>query len=328
MGATDSFFDLGGHSLLGVQLMARIDRVFGVRLPIAALFAAPTVEQLARLLHGGETTLRHSPLVRLHPGGAGRPLFVVHAVGGDVFSYVELAKALGSARPVYGLQAVAAGNGHVPAMEELAAQYLRAVREVQPDGPYLLAGWSLGAVIAFEMAQQIERSGGRVALLAMLDPSSPRNGHSEGLDVTSLLAGFAADLLQLSGRRVAFGPEVLAGLDVNEALDLMVELGQREGVLPPELDRTRLRERFDLFNRHMKAWQGYLPRPYGGSVTLFRAGASLPPVAKDLSAGWNALTDADVHLIEADHYSLLQRPALDGLVEHLQGKLAAVEDGS
>jgi thioesterase domain-containing protein/acyl carrier protein len=326
VGVTDSFFDLGGHSLLGVRLMARIDRVFGVRLPIAALFAAPTVAQLASLLRGGKTALRRSPLVCLHPGGTGRPLFVVHPVGGDVFAYVELAKALGSARPVYGLQAVAAGNSHVPALGELAAQYLHAVREVQPDSPYLLAGWSLGAVIAYEMAQQIECSGGRVALLAMLDPSSPRNAQSEALDETSLLAGFAADLLRLSGRQVVFGQEVLEGLDVNAALDRMVELGRRKGVLPPEVDKPRLHERFDLFNRHMKVLQGYLPRPYGGSVTLFRASASLPPGTTDLTAGWSMLADAKAHLIEADHYSLLQRPALDHLVEHLQDGLAKAED--
>jgi thioesterase domain-containing protein len=244
-------------------------------------------------------------------------------VGGDIFAYVELAKALGAGRPVYGLQAAA--NGHYPTLEELAAQYLTAVREVQPDGPYLLAGWSLGAVIAYEMAQQIERSGGRVAHLAMLDPSSPLEDRID-VDEASLLAHFAADLVRLSGRRVELGPELLEGLDVNAAFGRMVELGRREGVLPPEVDEPRLRERFDLFHRHVKALHGYLPRPWDGPVSLFRAGASLAPGAADPTAGWSALVRAEVHLIEADHYSLLQRPALDRLVEHLQDGLARAED--
>src|SRR6185436_8575015 len=114
--------------------------------------------------------------------------------------------------------AVAEGNGYQPGMEELAAGYLESVREVQPEGPYLLAGWSLGAVIAYEMAQQIEGSGGTVSLLAMIDPSSPADGRSGGIDDASLLAGFASDLVRLSGRRVPFGQEVLEGLDVEAGL--------------------------------------------------------------------------------------------------------------
>jgi amino acid adenylation domain-containing protein len=330
IGVTDNFLELGGHSLLAVRLMARIERVFGVQLPISALFEAPTVESLAALLQGREAPLSRSPLVRLHPGGAGRPLYVVHPVGGDVFAYVELAKQLGAERPVYGLQAVV-GNGNgahsptSPSMEELAAQYLAAVREIQAEGPYLLAGWSLGAVIAYEMAQQIERSGDRVALLAMIDPSTPADGQAEGTDDASLLAGFAFDLVRLSGRPVPVGPEVLAGLDVDSGLDRLVELGRAAGVLPPDVDRPRLRERFDLFSRNVKALEGYAPRPYGGRVALFRASASLAPGVTDPAFGWSALADAEAHVLDADHYSVLQRPALDGLVERLGSALARVE---
>src|SRR6185369_5543467 len=159
VGVNRDFFDLGGHSLLAVQVMARIEHILGVRMPISALFEAPTVEQLAGLIERG-TVRRSAPLARLHPGGTGKPLFLVHPVGGNVFSYVELAKKLVVNRPVYALQALAESNGHQPSMEELAAQYLATVREVQPEGPWLLAGWSSGAVTAYEMARQIESTGG------------------------------------------------------------------------------------------------------------------------------------------------------------------------
>ena len=168
VGAADDFFDLGGHSLLAVRLMARIEHVFGLKLPISALFEAPTVEHLAGAIQGAP--LRRSALVRLHPGGSGLPLFLVHPAGGDVFDYVELAKRLGTDRPVYGVQAVAEGNGHPLRMEDLAAHYLASVREVQAEGPWLLAGWSSGAVMAYEMARQIESSGGATSLLALIDP--------------------------------------------------------------------------------------------------------------------------------------------------------------
>jgi thioesterase domain-containing protein/acyl carrier protein len=329
VGMADSFFDLGGHSLQATRLMARIEQAIGVKLPLAALFEAPTVERLAEVVQRRWTPDDRSPLVRLHPGGAGRPLFLVHPVGGDVFVYVELARRLGSERPVYGLRAVpepAAAGRHPrhPTLRELAAQYLPAVREVQAEGPYLLAGWSLGAVIAYEMAQQIESSGGTVGLIVMLDPSSPAAEH-DGFDETALLAGFAADLVRLSGRPVAFGPEVLAGLDLEAGLDRVLELGRGEGVLPPEIDRARLRERFEHFYRHLRALYGYTPCPYRGRVALFRASASLQPEDEGAAPGWSALTRAEIHTFEADHYTLLQSPALDGLVEQLKADLR-VED--
>ncbi|HVS00658.1 MAG TPA: SDR family oxidoreductase, partial [Thermoanaerobaculia bacterium] len=298
IGAHDNFFDLGGDSLLALRLMTQIDHVFGVKLPISALLEAPTVERLAALLHRREDPTRRSPLVRLHPGGAGRPLFVLPPVGGDVFAYVDLAHRLGADRSVYGLQTVIPSNpvgqnGQQPTMEELGVQYLTAVREVQAEGPWLLAGWSVGAVVAYEMAQQIERSGGTVALLAMLDPFAPPGGRSEGSKDSILLKAFAA-MGELMGLQV--GPELIrlvqetvAGLDMDTGFDRMAELAQAEGMLPMDVDPSWMRERFNLYSRNMMAMESYLPLPYGGPVTLFRAGASLAPGATDLTLGWGAL---------------------------------------
>ncbi|HVS00369.1 MAG TPA: amino acid adenylation domain-containing protein, partial [Thermoanaerobaculia bacterium] len=190
VGVADDFFALGGHSLLAVRLMARIEHLFGVKLPIALLFEAPTLGHLAAAIQSAP--VERSALVRLQVGGAGRPLFLIHPVGGGVFAYVELAKKLGAERPVYGLQAVAEGNGHPATMEDLAARYLARVREVQAEGPWLLAGWSSGAVMAYEMARQIESSGDATALLAMIDPPAPGEGGGEDVDDVddiALLAG-------------------------------------------------------------------------------------------------------------------------------------------
>ncbi len=324
VGANSHFFDLGGHSLLAVQVMARIERVFGVKVPISALFEAPTVEHLAAVIKKGP--VQRSPLARLHPGGAGRPLFLMHPVGGDVFSYVELAKRLGAKRPVYGLQAVGDGNGHPPSMEDLAAQYLVTVREVQPEGPWLLAGWSSGAITAYEMARQIESTGGTTSLLTMFDPGSPPDGRLEAVDDTGLLIAFAR-LGRPSEEQRLLIREMLQGLDVEAGLDRLLELA-REGGLAPDLGKPWLRERFELYRRTMKTVESYLPRPYGGRVTIFRADASLAPGATDLTSGWAQLARTEAHLIrDADHVTLLQRPALDQLVEHLESALAAVEDG-
>ncbi|HSG40710.1 MAG TPA: thioesterase domain-containing protein, partial [Thermoanaerobaculia bacterium] len=322
VGVTDDFFTLGGHSLLAVRLMALIEQTFGVKLPLSTLFEAPTVRHLAGAVQGDPVW--RSALVRLHPEGSRRPLFLVHPAGGDVFSYVELARKLGTERPVYGLQAVSQGDGHPPTLEDLAAQYLASVREVQPEGPWLLAGWSSGAVIAYEMARQTESPGGAPSLLTLFDPPPPPEGR--GLDVTSLLLGFAALGGAHSEQKLEAVREMLEGLDFDAGLDLLVEVSRAEGVLPPGVGRPWMQERFDLYSRPETAVASYVPRPYGGPVLLFRASASLAPGAADLTGGWCQLARTETHLIpDTNHFSLLQRPALDRLVEPLKSALASFE---
>ncbi|HJX26389.1 MAG TPA: AMP-binding protein, partial [Thermoanaerobaculia bacterium] len=328
VGATDNFFDLGGHSLLAVRVMARVESLFGVKVPISTLFEAPTVERLAAVLDRGQ--VRRSPVVRLHGNGTGRPLFLLHPIGGDVFSYRELARKLGADRPVYALPAILSangngrGNGHGPTLEELAAQYLATLREVQPEGPWLLAGWSFGAVLAYEMARQMESSGSTGRFLAMIDPPPPPKGSHEGIDDLRLLLGFA-QARNRSERQRAFLREQLQGLDVDAGLDRLIEIGSAEGLLPPDVDRSRLREHFDRYCSNVRALHGYVPRPYEGRTTLFRASGSLAPGAEDLTSGWGVLVDSKVHLLDADHESVLRSPALDRLVEELRQDLAKVE---
>jgi thioesterase domain-containing protein len=184
-----------------------------------------------------------------------------------------------------------------------------------------LGGWSSGAVMAYEMAQQLESSGGSVSILAMIDPPPPPEGPGNEKDAAALVAGFAA-LGRPSERQMELIREMLDGLDVDAGLDLLVEMGQAEAVLPPYVDKPWLRELFEIFSRNVEAFQGYVPRPYGGQVTLFRADASLAPGTTDPTWGWGALAATEVHLLlDAHHESLLRRPVLDRLVEHLQSGL-------
>jgi thioesterase domain-containing protein len=175
------------------------------------------------------------------------------------------------------------------------------------------------------MARQTESSGGAISLLALFDPPSPPEGKSEGVDVSVLLAGFAA-LGGLSARHEGAFRAALEGLDIEAGLDRLMEQARAEGVLPPGVGRPWVRERFDLFSRSVNALHRYLPRPYGGRVTLFRAGASVAPGATDLTAGWGLLARTDAHLVpESDHTSLLHGPALDRVVEQLRSDLARAD---
>ncbi len=167
----DNFFDLGGSSLIAVSLFARIEKVFGKKLPLSILYESPTVEQLATIIHKEEWTASWSSLVKIRPGGSKPPLFLVHAAYGNVLNYRDLASHLGPDQPVYGLQAMGL-DGKQPCLtriEDMAAHYVGEIKNIQPEGPYLLGGYCLGGTIALEMARQLRAQGREVPLLALLE---------------------------------------------------------------------------------------------------------------------------------------------------------------
>jgi len=203
-----SFFDLGGHSLAAMRVVAAVGDELGVRVPVGAFMAAPTVAGLAAALAEPSRHAGLAPVLTLRPGE--RPLFCVHPAGGFAWQFAGLVPHVPSTVGVVGLQAPGLSGEHPDAADVpgLAAEYLHLVRAVQPTGPYRLAGYSFGGNVAHQMAADLVAAGERVELLALLDPA-PLVGDGDGLD--------EEDLAGVRDEQAAFLEQVSAG---PEAVDL------------------------------------------------------------------------------------------------------------
>src|SRR6185295_2502459 len=167
----DDFFRHGGHSLRAVALSARLGAVFGARSSGRSVFDWPTVEKMAAYLRQEVALAPPSSVVPVQSNGARRPLFCVHPGGGLVHSFVDLAHSLGPEQPFFAFQSHGLGEGQSPltSVEEMAALYINDLRAAQPEGPYQLAGLSMGVVVAYEMALQLTAAGHQVSFLGLLD---------------------------------------------------------------------------------------------------------------------------------------------------------------
>ncbi|WP_233601911.1 non-ribosomal peptide synthetase [Corallococcus sp. CA047B] len=319
IGVTSHFFELGGHSLLAVRLMARIRERMKRELPLASLFQAPTVEQLAGLLR--KLPEPFSPLVPIRREGARRPFFCVHPVGGNVLSYAELARGLGPDQPFYALQSPGLdGKPLSPStVEEMAATYVELIRTVQPQGPYRLGGWSMGALVAFEMARQFQAHGDTVEVLTLIDPSSATEARVsiDVDDASQVLAQFASDQGQLADQGAWIPDPALLERGLDAALEDLMVKGRESGLLVPEVQLPQLRTLFEVFANNLRAMKHYRPQPLPGRIVVLRASERLAEEQND--RGWSALAPDGLLLLEVpgNHYSALRAPNVQTLAERL-----------
>jgi thioesterase domain-containing protein/acyl carrier protein len=322
---TDNFFELGGHSLLAVQLFALIEERLHRKLPVAYLFKHGTIEHLAAQLRQHDSAPQ-SLLVKIQSGAPQRrPLFLIHPVGGSVFCYVELARALGREQPLYAFQARGLNGEEAPhtSIEEMAAAYLEELRRAQPEGPYHLGGWSLGGVIAFEMAQQLRAGGHEVSLLAMFDSYAPTalDFEAEIENGLSMLTQFAVDL-GLRTESLTLTREQFLQLSFGEQLSIVLELAVGEHLLPAETGLARLHDRFSIFKNNLRALRQYVPRPYDGRIALFAAREKASHSA-GARRGWSklALRSVELYEVPGNHYTMLRQPHVVRLAARLTESL-------
>jgi phthiocerol/phenolphthiocerol synthesis type-I polyketide synthase E len=270
-----NYFDLGGDSSLAVQMFAQIEKTFKIKLPLATLYEAPTIEELAKILRGETVASGWSPLVAIQVSGSRPPFFCMHGAGGTVLMYRDLSRRLGDDQPFYGLQAQGLDGASSPltTVEEMAALYVEEIRRVQSHGPYFLGGYCLGGTVAFEVAQQLRAEGETVALLALFDTM---NWHKIPLTIWSKSSH--------ATQRLYFHAASFFSVDSEgKARFLKEKLGVLRSRIP--VWQGMLLSRFSNRSNHAasdslvlgKVWQAndraswnYVPKPYPGVVTDIR----------------------------------------------------------
>ena len=312
---TESLAALGLDSLAAIDIGTSVDQMFEIGVDYASLQEGASVYELAigldQQLAEAEGWIRRpsssdkSPLVDLNRGDASlAPLFLLHPTGGTVFCYQELARHLGS-QPVVAVQSPAfAGSVQIfDNLESRAELYLAAIRSRQPHGPYLLGGWSMGGVLAFEIARQIEAAGEEVGCLLLLDALAPSDTSTrpEQAYVLRLLAqGLGIDLQGVA-------TSVLEG-DVDVALKSLLAIVRAQKDALRSLTLADFRRLLSEFERNLELLGGYAGRPYNGTATLLRAEIPLDPRRPRASGRewekWVAGIDA-LHTVPGDHFSLL-----------------------
>jgi amino acid adenylation domain-containing protein len=325
IGVRDDFFKLGGHSILAARLMARIQQLLHIDLPLATLFKRATIEYLASLLRREQTASTFSSLVEIQSGNSTPPFFCVHPSGGNVLCYAALAHHLGPQQTFYGLQSWALSGVNFPhtTMEDMATHYLNEIKTVQPRGPYFLGGWSMGGVVAFEIAQQIQMQGEQVGLLALLDSRAPAPEISE-IDELLLMQSFAQDL-GLDLKSMSFSESELDRLGPDEQLSYLFACARASNILPPDLELDQLQRLYRLFKINLGAMLRYMPQSKQDRITLLRTEEYSTANGNVGAAGWEsfATEGVEVYVVEGNHFNMVREPFVKSLANQLRACLDA-----
>ncbi|MEU9447536.1 amino acid adenylation domain-containing protein [Streptomyces sp. NPDC048277] len=321
LGVRDDFFALGGHSLKAFELIAAVRQDLGVELPLNLLFRKPTVELLCEALPDAGATADRL-VVPLADGDPQRPpLFLLHPRGGDACCYLPLARALGGTRRVYGVEAVGYNTAETPLrrVEDMAERYLAEMRRIAPHGPYLIAGWSFGGAVGYEIATRLEAAGETVAFFGAIDTAAPgeerrRTGADDEPDIVRY--GIAAGL----------DATEIRGLDEESLVAALVHRGHEQGSLPRRARTDALRRMLQVADANGEASAAYRPGAVlRADVRLFTVAerhAELDTPLVD-PAAWIPHTRGRVHAVPVpgNHHNLLDDPHGAVLAERLSAAL-------
>jgi thioesterase domain-containing protein/acyl carrier protein len=331
VGAQDDFFELGGNSLMAARLFARIERQFGRKLPLATVLSARTPRSLAGVIAGDGWQPSWSPLVPLKTAGTLPPLFLVHAIGGNVVGYQDLVPYWRADQPLYALQARGLDEQTRPAasVEEMAADYLEAVRLKQPQGPYHLGGYSAGGVVAFAMACKLQEAGLEVGTLILIDSSIEgpvRNRlrshplHRECVRVSRTVRWNLAYMQRIGMRDFLSVKRRNFGMNVNIASQKL------RRTLPFGLQNSGI-SALNVEESFIVALRNYVPGHFRGRAALLRT-EDAEFYSPDETLGWSDVIDGavSVHRIPGNHDNILSGSQVKILVDGILSEMDRAAD--
>ncbi len=314
IGITENFFDLGGHSLLAIRMFAKIQTKFQKNLPLTILYESGTIQALAAQIeqyHAGSTW---RIVVPLQPAGSKPPLFFIHPFDGDVVGFSIWARYLGNDQPLYGIRATGIDGVSQPLdrIEDIASQYIREIRQIQPEGPYYLAGYCAGSVIAYEMAQQLYQQGQKTGAVIIVNYAHPDSGYYNFQLTPRSAAAFLhnlgpwlADLSKLPFpeivgriRNRTAGFLVWLVSPVRRTSDEFEGNGIADHLLRyPEERHEQLLAYFRSVNRALKS---YKPQPYPGEITVIRTSRQPLVCSFEPTLGWQKYHPAKINACEVE----------------------------
>lgn len=326
IGVTDNFFDLGGHSFLAVRLVAQIQDRFGHNLTLSTLFENPTIEKLATIVSQPFRESSNSALVAINSSGDKIPFFCIHGAGGGVNNYFKLSRRLGEDYPFYALEHISKEEEpRISSVEETATRYVKEICKVQPNGPYLLGGHCYGGVLAFEIAQQLQKQGQTVGLLVVIDAILPETRiESTSYDDAKFLLRMAESIKTSNNIDFSIPFEELRDLPLNEQFHLV---NKKANFIFSDTEIKDFLRYYKLFKVHVQAMRDYVPQIYPQQITLFKANEEITHDFEssefhtdDPLLGWGKCSNQPIQVVEVpgDHFSIFVEPHIQELATQLR----------
>ncbi|MEI7634087.1 MAG: amino acid adenylation domain-containing protein [bacterium] len=289
IGINDNFFDLGGYSLLMLRMTALIEKRLGRHLPVSALFKAPTIAQLAAALSAGSADSDHATVISLGAAGAKIPIFCISGA----CQFPPVVRALGGGRPFYVLEvlSLSAGARASGSVEIIAREFLETAQKIQPHGPYLIGGFCLGGVLAYEMALQLVAAGEQVSCLFMIDSYGPNAFHAGKW--RRLIRYFWNFLMRPMSSKADILRHKMRSFSVRASLKSS-----------SYTVKSYLAEMSEAIGCQMRAVTDYRPVAlFPGKLLLIKASIVVGTRPRDPQAGWSGMADQglEIHNLPGDH---------------------------
>jgi arthrofactin-type cyclic lipopeptide synthetase C len=327
VGRQDNFFELGGHSLLAVQIISQIKSILGADVEMQEIFTYTTIESLALRVQGTEQAVETDGAIAVRRTGSEPALFIVHDGSGSVGYAQVLHRHIRAEVPVYSLPDTPASEPRLRTIEGMAARLARMVREVQPNGPYRLAGWSFGGIIAYQVAVQLIGENQEVEFLGLMDTKyGGVDGVADVVDDRSMLLHVIHTVDGLAAATLAKLTELVTG-DTTSDLETLVRKCQAVAHLPTAVSAAEIQQLQNRLLVYRQAQHEYDPQPIGIPIDLFTAMESTDP---DPLRGWEALLPTEsirITPVPGTHFTMMETPDVESLGRAMSSAISPTGSG-